>query len=118
MTSFPLVLTLLTVPDPDLLPVLINLYFEEVNCFFPVLHRPTFDRKVADNLHLVDHRFAATLLMVCSLGARHSNDPRVVLDGETTRQSAGWKWHTQVRDTILERDNDLTYSRFPLFRRT
>ncbi|KAJ7495855.1 putative fungal-specific transcription factor [Mycena galericulata] len=84
-------------PDSDLLPVLVNLYFNEQNCLFPVLHRPTFDRKVADGLHLVDFKFAATLLMVCSLGARHSDDSRVVLEGQTGRQSAGWKWYSQVR---------------------
>ncbi|KAJ7495878.1 putative fungal-specific transcription factor [Mycena galericulata] len=84
-------------PDPDLLPVLVTLYFEEVNPFFPVLHRPTFDRKVADKLYLVDFRFGATLLMVCCLGARHSDDSRVILEGQTTRHSAGWRWYSQVR---------------------
>ncbi|KAJ7495899.1 hypothetical protein B0H11DRAFT_876933 [Mycena galericulata] len=88
-------------PDPDLLPVLVNLYFEEVNCLVPLLHRPTFARKVANNLHLIDSRFAATLLMVCSLGARHSNDSRVVLEGQTTCYSAGWRWYSQVRNAIL-----------------
>ncbi|KAJ7772689.1 fungal-specific transcription factor domain-containing protein, partial [Mycena maculata] len=84
-------------PDPDLLPVLVNLYFQEVNRFSPVLHRPTFDRKVAAKLHLIDHRFAATLLMVCSLGARYSDDSRTLLEGQSTYTSAGWKWHSQVR---------------------
>ncbi|KAJ7451747.1 fungal-specific transcription factor domain-containing protein [Mycena galericulata] len=96
-------------PDSDLLPVLVNLYFNEQNCLFPVLHRPTFDRKVADGLHLVDFKFAATLLMVCSLGARHSDDSRVVLEGQTGRQSAGWKWYSQVRDAFLDLENGLTY---------
>ncbi|KAJ6594213.1 fungal-specific transcription factor domain-containing protein [Mycena capillaripes] len=87
-----------TFPDTDLLPALVDLYFKEVNPFWPVLHRPTFDRKVADNLHLRDHRFGGTLLLVCSLGARHSDDPRVVLEGAATHpfHSAGWKWHSQV----------------------
>ncbi|KAJ6587220.1 fungal-specific transcription factor domain-containing protein [Mycena vulgaris] len=85
-----------TFPDPDLLPALVDLYFKEINPYLPVLHRHTFEAKVADNLHLRDHRFAATLLMVCSLGARHANDPRVLLEGETTLHSAGYKWHSQV----------------------
>ncbi|KAJ7693300.1 fungal-specific transcription factor domain-containing protein [Mycena rosella] len=87
---------LYTFPDPDLLTSLVNLYFKEVNPCSPVLHRPTFKRKLAANLHIRDHRFAATVLMVCSLGARHSDDPRVLLEGETTRHSAGHKWHSQV----------------------
>ncbi|CAK5277395.1 unnamed protein product [Mycena citricolor] len=86
-----------TFPDADLLPVLIELYFTHVNCFYPTLHRPTFERKAKDNLHMRDHRFAATLLMVCSLGARHSEDPRVCLEGVPSMQSAGWKWHSQVQ---------------------
>ncbi|KAJ6498985.1 fungal-specific transcription factor domain-containing protein [Mycena sanguinolenta] len=86
-------------PDDDLLLELVDKYFVKVNPFWPVLHRPSFDRKVADKLHLRDHKFASTLLMACSLGARHSNDPRVFLDGVDSHrpQSAGWKWHSQVR---------------------
>ncbi|KAF7376438.1 hypothetical protein MSAN_00059400 [Mycena sanguinolenta] len=86
-------------PDDDLLLDLVDKYFVKVNPFWPVLHRPTFDRKVADKLHLRDHKFASTLLMACSLGARHSSDPRVFLDGvgDHRPHSAGWKWHSQVR---------------------
>ncbi|KAJ7632685.1 fungal-specific transcription factor domain-containing protein [Roridomyces roridus] len=87
-----------TFPEPDLLASLIDLYFKEVNYYFPTLHRPTFERKVKDNLHLRDHRFAGTLLMVCSLGARHSDDTRTFLPGENNgHHTAGWKWHNQVR---------------------
>ncbi|KAJ7693299.1 fungal-specific transcription factor domain-containing protein [Mycena rosella] len=85
-----------TFPDPDLLTSLVDLYFTEVNSCSPVLHRRTFERKLAENLHIRDHRFAATLLMVCGLGALHSDDPRVLIEGETTRHSAGYKWHSQV----------------------
>ncbi|KAK7020558.1 Zn(2)-C6 fungal-type domain-containing protein [Favolaschia claudopus] len=90
-----------TFPDSDLTPVLVNLYFTHSNCYYPILHRPTFERKLKDRLHLRDHRFAATLLMVCSLGARHSEDPRVLLEstpaGIDNQHTAGWKWHNQVR---------------------
>ncbi|KAJ7063364.1 fungal-specific transcription factor domain-containing protein [Mycena amicta] len=85
-----------TFPEPDLLPVLVDLYFTNVNCYYPVLHRPTFERKLKDQLHLRDHRYAGTLLMVCSLGARHCNDPRVCLEGADNLHAAGWKWHNQV----------------------
>ncbi|KAJ7172414.1 fungal-specific transcription factor domain-containing protein [Mycena filopes] len=86
-----------TFPDPDLLSNLVTLYFVHVNCYYPILHRPSFERKVRDKLHLRDHRFAATLLMACSLGSRHSEDPRVFLDGVENFHTAGWKWHNQVR---------------------
>ncbi|KAJ7346963.1 fungal-specific transcription factor domain-containing protein, partial [Mycena albidolilacea] len=83
-------------PNAELLPVLVDKYFTEVNPFWPVLHRPTFERKVADKLHLRDHRFGSTLLMVCSLGARHLDDPQID-DENGSLYSAGWKWHRQVR---------------------
>ncbi|KAJ6498988.1 fungal-specific transcription factor domain-containing protein [Mycena sanguinolenta] len=86
-------------PEPDLLATLVGKYFTEVNPFWPVLHRPTFERKVADKLHLRDWKFASTVLMVCSLGARHSDDPRVLREGLSGQplHYAGWKWHSQVR---------------------
>nr|GAT53221.1 predicted protein [Mycena chlorophos] len=84
-------------PDADLLPALVELYFVHENPYYPVLHRPTFERRLKEELHLRDHRYAATLLLVCSLGARHCNDPRVCLDGVDNFHSAGWKWHNQVR---------------------
>ncbi|KAJ7497597.1 putative fungal-specific transcription factor [Mycena latifolia] len=85
-----------TFPDPDLLLTLVDLYFKEINCYWPVLHRGIFEGKVADNLHLRDHRFGATLLMVCSLGSRYTDDPRILVDGETNLHAAGNKWHSQV----------------------
>ncbi|KAF7363501.1 Zn(2)-C6 fungal-type domain-containing protein [Mycena sanguinolenta] len=92
-----------TFPDPDLMTVLTDLYFTQVNCYYPVLHRPTFERKMKDLLHLRDHRFAATLLMACSLGARHSEDPRVFLEGVENQHTAGWKWHNQVSEKLKKK---------------
>ncbi|KAJ7045815.1 fungal-specific transcription factor domain-containing protein [Mycena alexandri] len=83
-------------PDPDLLTSLVELYFKEVNPYWPVLHRPTFERKLANDLHLYNHNFGATLLLVCSLGALHSDDPRIYLQGAHIH-TAGWKWGRQVR---------------------
>jgi hypothetical protein len=34
--------------------------------------------------------------MVCSLGARHLDDPQID-DENGSLYSAGWKWHRQVR---------------------
>ncbi|KAJ7844943.1 hypothetical protein B0H14DRAFT_2775939 [Mycena olivaceomarginata] len=44
-------------PDPDLLRALVDLYFIHKNLYFPVLHRPTFDRSVAEGLHTRDPTF-------------------------------------------------------------
>ena len=85
-----------TFPPPDLLKSLINHYFSSVNTFLPVLHRPTFARSVALQLHHTDDDFGAIALLVCALGARYSNDDRVKLDGIDDWHSSGWRWYNQV----------------------
>ena len=64
--------------------------------FYPLLHRPIFERSVALQLHYTDDGFAAIVLLVCALGARHSNDDRVKLDGIDDWHSSGWRWYNQV----------------------
>lgn len=76
---------------------LVSLYFSNVHYLFPLLHQPTFENHVfVEKLHLSDSCFAATLLAVCSIGSRHSNDPRVLTDVSQLR-SAGWKYFKQIR---------------------
>lgn len=83
-------------PDVDLIPSLIDAYFQQFNLFFPLLHRPTFEKSVAEGLHLTDSMFGATLLLVCAHGSRYSDDPRVLADGSDNLRSAGCKWFEQV----------------------
>jgi hypothetical protein len=75
---------------------LIDHYFANVNIFLPLLHRPTFERSVAEGQHLIDELFGETLLLVCSVGCLYSNDPRIFLEGSLITHSAGWKWFMQV----------------------
>lgn len=84
-----------TFPDEDLMDALTKLYFENVNVFLPLLHRPRFERSIQEKLHLRDEGFATTLLLVCAVGSRWSNDPRVFLDGGMPN-SCGWEWFAQV----------------------
>ncbi|KAI0635504.1 fungal-specific transcription factor domain-containing protein [Trametes polyzona] len=84
-------------PPPDLLERLVDLYFENMNCYTPLLHRPTFEQGIKDGLHLVDEGFGSTVLLVCANGARFTDDPRVLLEGYDTTQSSGWKWFQQVQ---------------------
>ncbi|KAJ7163614.1 fungal-specific transcription factor domain-containing protein [Mycena crocata] len=86
-----------TFPEPDLMDSLLSLYFFHVHPFIPLLHRQTFERSVTEGLHLRNSRFGATLLLVCSLAARYSSDPRVHLEGTNTEHSCGWKWVGQIR---------------------
>ncbi|KAJ7629572.1 fungal-specific transcription factor domain-containing protein [Mycena rosella] len=70
-----------TFPEPALAAHLIELYFAHVNVYLALLHRPTFERAVEAGLHLRDDGFAATLLLVCAVGSRWSDDPRVFSHG-------------------------------------
>ncbi|KAJ7069946.1 fungal-specific transcription factor domain-containing protein [Mycena amicta] len=82
-------------PDSDLISSLLLLYFENVHPTLPVLHRSSFERSVAENLHLVDPQFGATLLVVLAVASRYSDDPRVFVDGRSTL-SSGWKFIKQI----------------------
>ncbi|KAF4613756.1 hypothetical protein D9613_007374 [Agrocybe pediades] len=84
-------------PEDDLAKALVNLYFARVNLYLPLLHRPTFEKFIKEGLHLSDNGFACVYLLVCAVGARFSEDPRVLLDGVESLQSAGWKWFEQVQ---------------------
>jgi len=84
-------------PEPDLCRKLIDLYFTNNNPITPVLHRPTFERKYADGLHLHDTAFGAVLLLVCAVAAPGCDDPRVLLPRAPAEYSAGWQYFEQVQ---------------------
>ncbi|KAF7351239.1 Zn(2)-C6 fungal-type domain-containing protein [Mycena sanguinolenta] len=82
-------------PDPDLLSALVDLYFAHKNLYFPVLHRPTFERSIADRLHTRDTTFGAVVLLVCAIGSRFSDDARLSPPGaEPLRR--GWQFFDQL----------------------
>jgi hypothetical protein len=83
-------------PPRDLAISLISLYFSHVNTFSPLLHRPTFETAFAINTQFSDDGYAATLLLVCAIGAHFSDDPRLHLPAMPFR-TAGWKWFDQVK---------------------
>jgi hypothetical protein len=85
-------------PEPDLLRALVDLYFDNLNVLMPLLFRPSFERSLARSAHLSDDAFARLLLLVCSLGSRCSDDPRVLSeDGAST--TAGWFWFKEAQAT-------------------
>ncbi|KAJ6490649.1 hypothetical protein C8R47DRAFT_454801 [Mycena vitilis] len=84
-------------PPPDLLAHLVDVYFTQINIFFLILHRPTFEKSLASGLHLRDQQFGAIVLAVCALGGKNSPDKRVFLDGTLGELSAGWQWFRQIR---------------------
>jgi hypothetical protein len=74
---------------------LVDLYFEHNGIYIPLLHRPTFERALADNVHLRDDKFAANLLLVCAIASRFSDDPRVFADAANPL-SSGWQYFSQI----------------------
>ncbi|KAJ3722469.1 hypothetical protein C8R42DRAFT_720835 [Lentinula raphanica] len=84
----------LVFPPQDLLTHLLDLWFEKAHPYFPLFHRPTFENAVLSGLHYHDRHFGETLLAVCALSSRQSNDPRVFTHG--SRLSAGFTWMQQV----------------------
>ena len=83
-------------PEDALLHRLVDVYFQCINNFLPLLHRPTFERSIAEAHHLTDTQFGKTVLLVCAVGARYLDDPRVVLERASDWYSAGYKWFSQV----------------------
>jgi hypothetical protein len=69
-----------------------------VNLTSPVLHRPSFERALANGAHFADASFGALVLIVCAIGSRFVYDKRVTLEGAPSH-SAGWRWFSQVQMT-------------------
>ncbi|KAE9408600.1 hypothetical protein BT96DRAFT_985479 [Gymnopus androsaceus JB14] len=82
-------------PPQDLLVNLIDLWFEKNNPFLCVFHRGTFEKSVASGLHHHDRHFGETVLAMCALASRHSDDPRN-FNMYGTRFAAGFIWIRQV----------------------
>ncbi|KAJ3561273.1 hypothetical protein NP233_g10294 [Leucocoprinus birnbaumii] len=85
-----------TFPPLDLIGSLVEHYFTQINPFLPLLHRPTFQQGIDESLHYSDQYFGAVVLLVCALGSRYSEDPRIFVEGSNTARSAGWKWFEQL----------------------
>ncbi|KAJ7583344.1 fungal-specific transcription factor domain-containing protein [Mycena floridula] len=87
----------LVFPDQDLMEALIDLYFMHYNILRPLLHRPSFEKSLHEGLHHRNYYFGATVLVVCALGSKFSDDRRVFLNGFETEQSCGWPFFSQVQ---------------------
>jgi hypothetical protein len=83
-------------PPEDLLVTLVDSYFYHGHRFIPFLHEPTFRRDLASKRHVHDGDFAQLLLMMCSISSRFTKDPRVLLDGDASFHSAGFRFAKQV----------------------
>ncbi|KAJ7229523.1 fungal-specific transcription factor domain-containing protein [Mycena haematopus] len=82
-------------PEPDLLSALVDLYFIHENIYYPILHRPTFERSTADGLHTRDVNFGAVVLLVCAIASRYSDDVRLQ-QAEAEPLRRGWQFFDQL----------------------
>ena len=83
-------------PDVELMQHLVGCYFDNLNVILPLLHRPSFMRSIEEGLHQVDPDFGATLLLVCAIGCRYTEDPRVVHEITTSTSCTAWKFFNQI----------------------
>ena len=83
-------------PDAALVAELVDGYFVHFNVYFPLLHRPTFEAGIRDGLHLRNEGFGSTVLLVCAIGARFSDDTRVLPPETRSWHWAGWVWFQRV----------------------
>lgn len=83
-------------PDIDLLRHLVDCYFDNLNILLPLLHRPSFMRSIEERAHHVDHNFGAIVLLVCAIGCRYTEDPRVTHEVTTSTSSTAWKFFVQL----------------------
>ncbi|KIP05406.1 hypothetical protein PHLGIDRAFT_92212, partial [Phlebiopsis gigantea 11061_1 CR5-6] len=86
-------------PIPALMTSLIEAFFCHLNVYFPLLHRPTFEKGIEDGLHLRDDSFGATVLLVCAVGSRFASDDSVLPPETKSWHWAGWPWFRRVSAT-------------------
>jgi len=75
---------------------LVDRYFDNLDLVLPLLHRPSFMRLIAERLHDLDQNFGATVLLVCAIGCRYTDDPRVVHELSTSTSCTAWGLYNQV----------------------
>jgi len=84
-------------PPADIIAPLVDTYFSHSNIYFPILHRPTFQRLLDQDLHQRNHEFGSLLLVVCAIGARFTNHPYLsdVPPGAVNCRVAHWLSQTR-----------------------
>ncbi|KAI5477108.1 Zn(2)-C6 transcription factor [Pseudohyphozyma bogoriensis] len=84
-------------PPKDLYLKLIDAFFDVFNSHMALLHRPSFERRLADGSLQSSTPFRSLFFMVCALGAREVEDERLNImyaegDYEGSRHSRGFEF--------------------------
>lgn len=64
-------------PPYDLAVKLVKAFFDHVNSILPVIHRPSFQRDLENDVASTDPSFRGLLFAIYALGARSVDDPRI-----------------------------------------
>jgi len=75
---------------------LVDCYFDNLNLMLPLLHRPSFMRSIKEGFHELNQNFGATVLLVCAIGCRYTDDPRVVHELSASTSCTAWGLYNQV----------------------
>ncbi|KAF5346129.1 hypothetical protein D9758_009916 [Tetrapyrgos nigripes] len=86
-------------PEHDHLQSLVEVYFTHHHPHVPLLHQASFERSVAEGLHLRDHQFGALVLAVCSVASKYSVDSRNLPEDSSVTLALGWRWFQQLKLT-------------------
>ncbi|KAF5342870.1 hypothetical protein D9758_016097 [Tetrapyrgos nigripes] len=86
-------------PEHDHLQSLVEVYFTHHHPHVPLLHQASFERSVAEGLHLRDHQFGALVLAVCSVASKYSDDSRNLPEDSSVTLALGWRWFQQLKLT-------------------
>ncbi|KAJ7114712.1 fungal-specific transcription factor domain-containing protein [Mycena epipterygia] len=86
-------------PESDLLSALNALYFDQMNLYYALLHRPIFESSIASRLHTRDASFGVVVLFVCAIASRFSDDMRVCPPGAEPLR-LGWQYVDQLPHVI------------------
>ncbi|KAH7105100.1 fungal-specific transcription factor domain-containing protein [Auriculariales sp. MPI-PUGE-AT-0066] len=85
-------------PPPDELATLVQLYFERVNTYYPLLHRPLFEQQLAREESLSDSHFVALVLLVCALGDAFM--PGSSTESSGNAEPAGWRFFKHIEPLL------------------
>ncbi|THU83750.1 hypothetical protein K435DRAFT_733785, partial [Dendrothele bispora CBS 962.96] len=83
-------------PEDSHLRDLIDTYFTFHHPYYPLLHKPTFEKAIFEGSHHRDHHFGQLVLTLCSVASRYTDDPRNLPNPHELSLGSGWKWLQQV----------------------
>ncbi|KAI0701438.1 hypothetical protein C8T65DRAFT_741742 [Cerioporus squamosus] len=75
--------------EPDLMVRPMDAYFEHLNFYLPLLHRPTFQQDIQRGLHFRDRSFGTIVLVVCAIGCLWTEESRGRPSQDLLRDGSG-----------------------------